>query len=308
MRKIFLNWQASYELMMIRYLERYYNVECFLVPKKFKKIYKRIKFSKFITKILSNLFIKNVLSSPNVDDVVICNECAITNTIMEGVLTNLKCKKILLIRNPISLESLDKIRNLFDHIYTFEEGRMEELRVGFLPQFIPVGFYDINNYSSSLLSENVCYFLGKNKNRLKEINNVFFILKEMNCSCNFLIVKDKGDVDDSNFYIDKQITYEENLANVMNCTIILDIVQNGQVGWTLRTLEALYLNKKIITNNLSLLRSDIYSSNRFFIIGYDEWSDLNAFLNSSVNPVDADILYKYSPDNMLGNVLNFLDT
>lgn len=307
MRKIFLNWQASYELMMIKYLEEHCsNVEYFLVPKIVKKIYKRVKFSKFFIKILSDLFIKNILSSPTADDVVICNECAINNTIIESVLANLKCKKVLLIRNPISLESLDKIRNLFDHIYTFEDKRTEELAVNFLPQFIPIGFYDAKNYVSPLLLQNVCYFLGKNKNRLKEINEVFYRLKEVNCDCNFLVVKDKRDIEDSNFYIDREISYQENLVYVMNCTIILDIIQKGQVGWTLRTLEALYLNKKIITNNLSLLESDIYSPNRFFIIGHDRWSDLGRFLNTPINSIDDEILYKYSPDNMLNSVLESL--
>ncbi|EJZ1385112.1 lipopolysaccharide biosynthesis protein, partial [Escherichia coli] len=74
-------------------------------------------------------------------------------------------------------------------------------------------------------------------------------------------------------------------------------------GWTLRILEALFFNKKLITNNINVLGSEIYSESRFFIIGYDDWDKLEYFINSSVKPMDYDSLYKFSPDKMMSTIV-----
>ena len=63
--------------------------------------------------------------------------------------------------------------------------------------------------------------------------------------------------------IEKQLPYEENINRTLNANIIIDITKENQSGWTLRILEALFFNKKLITNNINILGSEIYSEFAF---------------------------------------------
>ncbi|MBU5648492.1 lipopolysaccharide biosynthesis protein, partial [Pluralibacter sp. S54_ASV_43] len=99
------------------------------------------------------------------------------------------------------------------------------------------------------------------------------------------------------------LSYKENLKRSLACDIIVDITQENQSGWTLRILEALYFNKKIITNNQSILNSEIYSKERFFILYTNEWSEFDDFINAPNTPVPHDILYNYSPEHMLESIM-----
>lgn len=63
--------------------------------------------------------------------------------------------------------------------------------------------------------------------------------------------------------IEKQISYEENIRRTLNANIIVDITKENQSGWTLRILEALF-SIKLITNNINVFGSEIYSESRFY--------------------------------------------
>lgn len=45
------------------------------------------------------------------------------------------------------------------------------------------------------------------------------------------------------------ISYQENLDNIRKSKCIVDVVQKGQIGLTLRPLESLFFKKKLLTNN-----------------------------------------------------------
>lgn len=128
-------------------------------------------------------------------------------------------------------------------------------------------------------------------------------LASFNLQLDFNVVKDYETNDDSGFLIDEPLSYKENLAHALASDIIVDITQQNQSGWTLRVLEALYFNKKIITNNLSVLDSEVFSRDRFFVPGYHSWDDFEWFLQSSIAPLSPEVLYSYSPDRMIEKVI-----
>ena len=78
-----------------------------------------------------------------------------------------------------------------------------------------------------------------------------------------------------------------------------DLVQKGQTGMTMRTLEALFFKKKIITNNLMLVQSPIYNSNNIFIIGYNNWNDFKEIWNLPYIEYDVATLKYYSVDSWI---------
>jgi hypothetical protein len=75
---------------------------------------------------------------------------------------------------------------------------------------------------------------------------------------------------------------------------ILEIMQEGQVGMTLRSLEALVLNKKLITNNINIVNDELYHPNNVYILGYDnKYSSIKEFLNAPFTEWDEELIKKH---------------
>ena len=70
----------------------------------------------------------------------------------------------------------------------------------------------------------------------------------------------------------------EYLPMIINTKILIEVVINNQTGLTLRALEALFYNKKLITTNEYIKKYNFYNSNNIFIWGVDsnlsEWIKL----------------------------------
>ena len=97
--------------------------------------------------------------------------------------------------------------------------------------------------------------------------------------------------------------YEEYLTQLRRCSLILDITQTGQMAPTMRVMEAIYLSKKLITNNRSLSSYDFYTENNIFILP-DEYDDslpdqLKEFLERPFLPYSPEIHKKYGCNEWL---------
>ncbi|MGX8940169.1 hypothetical protein ACWWJF_05820 [Symbiopectobacterium sp. Eva_TO] len=80
------------------------------------------------------------------------------------------------------------------------------------------------------------------------------------------------------FYKNQSLDYKENIQKVIESDVVIEINHPGQDGLTLRTIEALAFNKKIITNNIKIMQYDFYTDDRFFILGYNDIDSLQSFL------------------------------
>ena len=75
---------------------------------------------------------------------------------------------------------------------------------------------------------------------------------------------------------------------------VLDIVQDGQVGLTIRTMETICYRKKLITNNTDVINYDFYNPDNIFVIGKDDINDLNEFINRPFIDIPDEILIRYN--------------
>lgn len=65
-------------------------------------------------------------------------------------------------------------------------------------------------------------------------------------------------------------------------------------GFSFRIPEALFLNRKIISNRVNLKNEPFYSPDRIFLIGIDPIESLQSFLESDIEPLSEDILRFYN--------------
>lgn len=97
----------------------------------------------------------------------------------------------------------------------------------------------------------------------------------------------------------------EYLHRILSSYGLIDLVQCGQSGLTLRVLESVFLNKKLIINNASVKEYDFYNSANIFVL--EEFIDpdrLELFLNSDYVESDDKILGKYDLRHLLKSVFN----
>lgn len=326
MRIFFLEWNAEYEISAIDYLKRSNNNIFSLqikLPKFLNSLNKKLlKFkinNTWLVKLYSNYFINKY--GLNEYDLLICKEPNFINYIQ--ILDQLPCKKILICRHILKEgeeqglkiirqqpeNSLYKIimKCRFNQIYSFDHLDCQKYKFEYMPLFFSFGFNEIDqiNFATQNKTVKKCFFLGRDKNRIKIIEDLSRILEGLGCIADFYVTKDNSSKSfESKFYIDHPVNYKWSLDKTIQADIIIDINQEGQTGLTLRALEAIFFNKKLISNNSKIKEYDFYSSSQFFIFGEDKISDLSFFLNQHPPKIPKNIYYSYSPDYMLEKIIN----
>ena len=107
-----------------------------------------------------------------------------------------------------------------------------------------------------------------------------------------------GKNDDKNFLYKSRISYRENLEKISGTNAILDIVSGGQHGLTLRPLEAMYFNKKLITNDENLKNFDFYHPSNIFILN-NNLEDLPIFLEVPYHENEVCLTERYDFDSWI---------
>lgn len=86
--------------------------------------------------------------------------------------------------------------------------------------------------------------------------------------------------------------------------IILDIQHPKQSGLTMRTIEMLGMNKKIITTNASIKEYDFYDSNNIAVIDRKNVVIDMDFLSTTYRPLESNVYEKYSLNTWLFDILS----
>ena len=64
-------------------------------------------------------------------------------------------------------------------------------------------------------------------------------------------------------------------------------------GLTLRTLEALFFKKKLITNNRDIVNLQFYNANNIFVLGIDKLENLKIFMDKPYENIEQKVIDYY---------------
>ena len=133
------------------------------------------------------------------------------------------------------------------------------------------------------------YFVGYDRGRYELLNSLQESCSAMGLACKFIVVRDEKSpkAQKSVPLLNAGIPPEENYKNIAAARAVLDIPTKGQNGLTQRTLEGLFIGKKIITSNAFAKEEKIFNEKNVFILGEREKSELPDFIRSPFVPVDA---------------------
>ena len=199
-------------------------------------------------------------------------------------------KLILWLWNTASQLNQLKLVSFFSQVWTFD---FDDARKHHF--LLNTQFYFLPEYNNDENDE-IVYFRGLDKGRYKAVSYIVENLKRLGYSYNIKIKRDiSSPVDDIfDLLTDETISYESMIADIRKSKAILDINKPGQTGFTLRIMEALYYDKKIITNNRALATASFYDKRMIFIIGKDDITKLGAFLSGENDPYPSECKEYYS--------------
>ena len=179
----------------------------------------------------------------------------------------------------------EKINGLGCELWSFDAEDCRKYGMNFNTTYY---FKDLK-LPSSLEKEYDVFFCGINKGRKEYLNEIQAILSKNGLTSLLYLVDEELPVSKRLPYL----SYEEYLNKLSAANAILDVLQDGQAGMTLRVMEALYFNKKLITTQVSIVNEDFYNADNIFIIGKDDWRGINEFMNKPIRKTPNEILDKY---------------
>lgn len=200
--------------------------------------------------------------------------------------------------NPVyNRDLLNKIILTGVEIWSFDFSDCKKYSLMYNPQFY---FRNIVFWEDSL--ENINFntdaydliFVGKDKGRMPLLMKLNAYLRRRKINFFMGICPDRNTTysnDNRKFFI-KNIPYNDYLKYLRKSRCVLDIVQEKQSGLTLRIMEALFYNKKIVTNNIAIQDMKIYDKHNIYILGLDT-RDLVEFIKDPVNEWSEEIKNRY---------------
>lgn len=201
-----------------------------------------------------------------------------------------KATLVLILVNTVkSKKNMLKNRiRYFDQIYTFDYS--DSLKYNF--------YYYPTNYSKILLEENDiesdAFFVGVSKNREELLHEIYNRLIQHNCKADFNIMavkKTARKYPDINYH--KWINYNEVLEKISKTNCIIEVVEECQTGMTLRTMEAICYDKKLITNNKSVKESLFYQTGNILV--FESVDDIDIKFLKNTNQVKYNYNDEFSP-------------
>jgi hypothetical protein len=90
---------------------------------------------------------------------------------------------------------------------------------------------------------------------------------------------------------------------IARARIAIDIERSVQAGFTMRTIEMIGSNRKIVTTNPNVLKADFYRPNNIAVIDRLRPVVSEAFLEAPFEPLPPDLLYRYSLAGWLDEIL-----
>lgn len=139
------------------------------------------------------------------------------------------------------------------------------------------------------------FFLGFLKDRKEKILTLYEAMTNGGLRPQFVIVGRKdGNLPFS--YRESYVNYYEYLEMVSKSRAILDISQKGQDGYSMRVMEAIFFDKKLITTNKYVKDSIFYNENNIYIINLEKIvpDEIKHFFELEFHPYPKNVKEYYS--------------
>lgn len=234
--------------------------------------------------------------------IIFCDNsiCRMDRKYLEKIKKKHKLYFVLVNVNVYSLKDriLNKYMDLCDQVYTFDSHDAKKYHF----YYHPYNYSAVADQSESY--EQDVFFVGNAKNRLDEIEMIQKILSNNKLSTKFYVNsvsrKDQHNLD---IIYNQWLSYSDVINNILKSKCILEIVDKGQKGYTIRTFEAICYNKHLITNNTNIRKEKFYDEK--YIHCFEKVEDV-AMITKDLLSSKADFKYngEFSPICLIDKIEN----
>ena len=211
------------------------------------------------------------------------------------------CKIVYFFQDIVSKDTfkkkfLEMQRKKVDAIISFDYMDAEKYGLYFynIPYSTPIELNSKKNIYD------IC-FVGLAKDRMKEILDAYEYLSGKGLKCDFHIVGAKDSEKKYGNVIDycKPMNYYQYLNVLNQSKCILEIIQKGGTGSTIRVDEAIMYNKYLLSNNENLVKNAFYCSEYMRVYRVLGEEDLKFLMQEETVVYSKEIKEKISPNALL---------
>ena len=276
----------------------------------FKRIHLSTRINKYI-----NLPFKSIWGC-NLDKIDWNDEIAYYLIVCQGALWPIKPSYLEQLKNKYKIKFAIVLYDYWDSKYAkIARYYVERLQFDYIFSFdhndcSKYGFEYMNCHYSKLISEcpkNInenydIYFAGNNKNRIDLLHEIYDKMKSNGAIGNFRISEvPKKKQKFIEIIYNKNIRYNAVIKETLLTNCILEILQNGQSGATLRYYEAVCYNKKLLTNNKNVVNLPFYNSDYIHI--FEQPEDIDWDWVKERIPVDYHYDGRFSPIHLIDKII-----
>jgi hypothetical protein len=206
---------------------------------------------------------------------------------------------------------------IFDTIYSFDTDDVKQY-----------GFLKTSNYiytplaklDSASKPKYQAFYLASYDNRLPFLYKIKEKLEEIGISYLFIVVGKKGlysklksifqiTKNSSSLKFKKNIIKHENMQKYYKKTIVVfDLVREHQTGLSFRVFEAMAFQKKLITNNPTIVNYDFYNPNNILLIDEKNINFNADFFRTAYQPIPESIYQQYTLNTWVETVFELKTT
>ena len=200
-----------------------------------------------------------------------------------------KNQAIIYYWNPVSkMDKIDELKKNFI-VFSYSIFDSKNYKLLYNPTFFIDFPLDLNQQAKY---DGV--FIGRNKGRLNKIEKVFALLDNPY----FYVVKDGLERSEVLSLKTHNMDYSEYLQILARSKSVIEILYADNADYTLRTMEALFYQKKLITNNRLIVNAEFYNKNNIHVLN-DQTSkqDIQNFLGLPFIPYTQEQIDFYGVDN-----------
>jgi hypothetical protein len=261
--------------------------------------------------------ITSKINGKTYDYVFICQAEATPKSFLRDVRKmNPNARLVLMLWDSVAnkVNTLEKL-DLFDEVFSFDKKDCDQFGLTFRPLFFDKEYEELAQEESELIYD--LFFVGTvHSDRYLILNevrqqfeknnlNVFYYLyipsKIMYYQRKLLTSELQGSqITDFSFV---GLPSEQLTVKLKQSKAVVDIQHPKQTGLTMRTIEMLGANKKIITTNTNIEHYDFYHPNNICIVDRNKVVVPTEFMTTPYVPVDERVKERYSINYFVLDVL-----
>ena len=193
------------------------------------------------------------------------------------------------------------LNGVFNEIFSFDIDDSKKYGFTFITNYI---YFEKKEIKSDSKNNYKAFIVMSADERIQILNKLadFFTINKLKFKFVLVGKKRPKNLNENIEFSNKTFLLSDYQKDIENSSILIDLIRFNHNGLSFRIFEALALQKKIITSNLSIKNYDFYNTESIFVLDTNNITVPLEFIESPFQPIDNAIYEKYTIKNWVKTV------